>query len=163
MTADALGKSENFVEANDQKLTGSLLFDIYRQVNAYSVGETEKLVGVFGAESELIRKIADRESCVIVGRLANFVLENYSNTFHVFIHANKEDKIRHIVKRDGISEARAEEKIRKVDRERREHCKLVTGKEWGHSSYYDLALNTSDYGIEGSADWIVKMATAKVK
>lgn len=157
LTAEELRLPKEYIEKNDQRLTHSLLFDLYMQSNEYMDIEKERKKSVFEAETKVIREIAQKESCVIVGRLANFILKDCEHTFDVYLHAELENKIDHVMKRDGISRQEAERKIKIVEKERREHCILSTGKEWGFAKYYDLSLDTSLYGLEKTVDIIVDL------
>lgn len=163
LVAKETGKSPEYLEKTDQKLTNSFLFDLYMQCNAYAAGEKDSMITVFEAEKRVISDLAQKESCVIVGRLANFILPHNKNTLHVFLHGAMEDKIQHVMKRDQLSQQAAQHQIQKVEKERREHCRLVTGKEWGLSKYYDLSINTSVCGIPATKDIIQTFLASRSK
>lgn len=143
LVATETGKSPEYLEKTDQKLTNSFLFDLYKQCNAYMAGEQDSLSSVYESEKKVINDLANRESCVIVGRLANFMLPHNQNTLHVFLHGALESKINHVMSRDQLSYQDAKRQIQKVEKERQMHCLLATGKEWGMAKYYDLSINTS--------------------
>lgn len=103
-------------------------------------------------QSEIIRKFADRGSCVIVGRCADYVLKDYAGCMNVFICADREDRIRRIAKRYDMSERKAADKIRKIDRERKYYYESHTGREWGSTDTYPVVLNASRLGIERTVD-----------
>ncbi|MDD3220673.1 MAG: cytidylate kinase family protein [Lachnospiraceae bacterium] len=149
------GKTQAYIDKNDQKVTGSLIFDLYLESTAYTAGVAENGKSAFGAEEQVIKELAAKKSCVIVGRLANFTLQNHKNAFHIFVHGDMKDKVRRVMERDGLSRTEAEKKIKTMDRERGEHCRLVTGKEWGQARYYDLSVNTSKYNTEQIVDFIL--------
>lgn len=103
-------------------------------------------------QTEIIRKFADRGSCVIVGRCADYVLKDYANCISVFICADREDRIGRIAKRYDMSERKAAEKIKKVDRERKYYYESHTGYEWGGTDTYPVILNVSRLGVERTVD-----------
>ena len=94
---------------------------------------------LFRIEKKVINEIASKTSCVIVGRLANFILGDCDNTFHVFISSDLDTKIKRIMERDGLSSEEAGKKAQKVDRERATHCRYFTHREWGKADNYDYA------------------------
>ena len=110
----------------------------------YSSKDENSIKSIFKTEQEIIKEIASKKSCVIVGRLSNFILKD--SAFNVFLHANKEDSYK---------------KINRVNKERHEHCHLVTGREWGLAKHYDLSINTSLFGTENTAEYISQMAKIK--
>lgn len=155
LLAKETGKNEEYLKKTDQKLTNSFLFDLYLQCNAYTNDEKDGVEFVYEAEKKVIQEVAGKEGCVIVGRLANFILSKDENAFHVFLHSAMEDKIEKVMARESLPYKEASQQIQKVDRQRREHCRLVTGKEWGHSKYYDLCINTAGRSAEKVADGIL--------
>lgn len=106
---------------------------------------------VFQAQSRIIHEVASRESCVIVGRLANFVLRAHKRCFRVFIYAGREDRIRRVTTRYGVPAEAAEETLRRLDRERRAYCLHYTGGDWGARRHYNLMVDSSLLGEEGTA------------
>ncbi len=107
---------------------------------------------VYELQTEIIRKLADRGPCVIVGRCADQVLKDHENCIDVFICADMEDRVRRIAKRYDMSERKAADKITKVDRERRYYYESHTGLEWGSKETYQIVLNASRLGIERMVD-----------
>lgn len=152
MTAKESGLSADFVKANEQKLQDNRLFDLYSDITEIIPGEDPTRLAMFYAQSKIIRDLADKESCVIVGRLANFILQGKANCFNVFIHADKPHRLERIVSEYGIDKENAEKELQRIDKERAEHCLHFTGKEWGASTYYDLSINSSLLGIKGTAE-----------
>ena len=88
---------------------------------------------MFQIEKKVINEIASKDSCVIVGRLANFILGDHENTFHIFISSDSDAKIKRIMERDGLSLEEARKKARKVDRERATHCRYFYSQRVGKS------------------------------
>lgn len=107
---------------------------------------------VYQLQTEIIRKFADRGSCVIVGRCADYVLKDYANCIGVFICADMEDRIKRIAKRYDMSERKAADKIKKMDRERKYYYESHTGWEWGSTATHQIILNVSRLGMEKTVD-----------
>lgn len=109
----------------------------------------------FASEAEVIRHLA-KEPCIILGRAASEVLKEQRNAFHVYICADKEDRIHRIMENDGLSYDESEAAVEKTDRERSEYYHNLTGKAWGDVNNYHMILNTSEYGVEQSAEILLK-------
>lgn len=108
---------------------------------------------VFLAQFEAIKKIAQSETCVIVGRCADYVLRDYPNLVKVFICAPMEDKVKRAVEYYNISPNKAESVIRKKNKKRRSYYNFYTDKDWGKPSDYDLCINSKN-GIETAVEAI---------
>jgi uncharacterized membrane protein YczE/cytidylate kinase len=152
------GYSDEFVLNNDQKLTHSFLYDLYTQNYAYINGEDGKYDALFHAQEKTIKEIATKESCVIIGRLANFILAEQKNTFHVFICADMISKVKRVMMRECLKEKEAEKKIKKAESERTNYCRHFMQKEWGMANAYDLSLKADIYGVEKAAEIIMELA-----
>ena len=140
------GLCAEIFEKNDEKpISAFLSFS----AGKYDSGEMPLNHKVFLAQMQTIRKIADRESCVIVGRCADYVLKNYDNVINVFITAPFEDRVQRVIERDAIAPGRAEKKVRKVDKERASYYNFYSTKRWGVADSYDVCLDSSKFGIDG--------------
>ena len=115
---------------------------------------------LFLAQSEIIKGIAAKESAVIVGRCADYVLREHSPKLRVFIHTGIKARAERVAKRNGISESEAFDRISKTDRRRANYYNFYTGKKWGEITNYDLALDSSVLGVEGTAKIIAEVAKA---
>lgn len=147
------GFSEEFIEENEQKRKwGSSLNSEYN--------EEDKL---FVAESKIIKEVAKNESCVIIGRCADFVLEGEENLCKIFIYSNNEGKINRAVKYYNMEEKTALKEINKINKERAKHYKYYTNKEWNDFSNYDFTFNSDYLGVEQTAKVIKEIVTRKYK
>ncbi len=117
---------------------------------------------VFLAQFDAIRAIAQRESCVIIGRCADYVLRDMPNVVSVFIHASMEKKIERAVKYYGVNQNKAKDTIIKMDKKRRNYYNFYSDRDWGKANTYDLCL-TSDIGLDESVDAIKTFAERKLK
>lgn len=113
---------------------------------------------LFQAEQKVIKDLADKSSCVIVGRMSNFALKDYEKAFHVFISADLDVKIQHVMEREGLTKEEARKKIEKADLERKHHCKYFTNTDWGSAANYDITMKASRFGAKKAADIIIELA-----
>ncbi len=111
---------------------------------------------LFQFQSDTIRQLACGGDCLFLGRAADYILRERKDLFTVFLTANMEDRVQRVMQRDGLSERDAITFIEKTDKKRSDYYGFFTGKRWGDSSGYDLCLNTSRFGIEGSAEIIAQ-------
>lgn len=146
--AQESGLSEAVFKNFDEKKEG--LFSSGMGMYSYDMSLGQK---VFLAQFDAIKKIANVESCVIVGRCADYVLRDCENVINVFICAPMEDKIKRAVTYYGLKENKAQSEITKRNKKRRSYYNFYTDKEWGKASNYDLCIN-SRIGIEHCVDAI---------
>lgn len=149
LTAKESGLSEGLVRESEQRVDGAIAYD------------DEAQTAVFRAQSRLIRAIAARESCVIVGRLANFVLKDRPDSINVFIHAPRDFRIGRLVGLYGLTPDEAGERLERKDRERRAHCLHYTGQEWGDPANYQLMISSDLLGIEGTAETLFRIVSSR--
>ena len=106
------------------------------------------------AQANIIRKIADNGSCVIVGRAADYVLRNYKNVMRVFIHAPEEYRIGRVMEVYGDTLSEAKRNIRRSDKARASYYRHISGKRWGDAGNYELIVDSS-VGVEKAAELIL--------
>jgi cytidylate kinase len=111
---------------------------------------------IFLAQFDSIKKIAQQESCVIVGRCADYALADEPDCINIFVHANLDDRIKWISKRMNITESKAKDQIQKNDKQRASYYNYYTSKKWGDSRSYDLTLNTSKLTTDQCVELIIK-------
>ena len=122
--AEETGLSEEYIEENEQK-RGILSTLENDQVTGLSSKDE-----LFIKETELIKKLARKDSCVIVGRCADFILKNNRNVVKVFVYSDMEDKIKRATKFYGLNKEKAEKEIKNIDKQRANHYKYYTEREW---------------------------------
>lgn len=167
LAAKESGFSEKFFEENDeQRGFIQTLFGMHAPLisdnNFYNNKFSQD--GLFQFQSEAITKAADKGSCVFVGRAADYVLRTYPNVVNIFITANMKDRIKLVCQRLGCDEKDAKKLIIDKESERASYYNYYTGKKWGHSSSYDLCINSSYMGLEKTAKFIgdyIRMRLAK--
>ena len=112
------------------------------------------------AQDQIIKKIADNGSCVIVGRAAEYVLREYDNVVKIFIHAPEEYKVKTVMNVYGDSEEDAIRNVKRSDTSRASYYKNISGEKWGKTENYDLCIDAS-IGVEASAELILKYVENK--
>lgn len=117
---------------------------------------------VFLAQFEAIKMIADRESCVIVGRCADYVLRENKNVVNVFITAPIEDRVKRAVKYYNLDEKKAKETIIKMDKKRASYYNFYSDKKWGRADSYNLTID-SNIGIDEACEVIKSYVEKKLK
>lgn len=159
MAAKNSGMCKEMFEMHDEKPTNSFLYsmvmDTYAGIyNPQTMIEMPINQKVFLAQFDTIRNIADKESCVIVGRCADYALEDMNNVTSIFIHADIEARIQRIMERYDLKENKAKDMIIKTDKRRASYYNYYSNKEWGKASTYDLTIDSSKLGIEKSVQLI---------
>ncbi len=155
LAAEKSGFSPEYVEQNEQSIKNPILHDFF----AWYAGPLEQsdlpmVDQLFAKESALIKELSQKGSCIIVGRLANYILKDQPNAFHVFVSADLDAASERVAKRDNISLQAAASKVTKVNHERAIHCKHFTKTDWGNVKNYDLCIKSDDFGVEETAQVI---------
>ena len=160
MASEDSGISEGLFNQADEKLKRTPLFF------GKSKGEyTGKLISpdsdefvsdhnLFNYQAKIIREIAERESCVIIGRAADYVLKGNPGVVSVFVHASREYCIRQAIERRAFTGKDVEKFIEKTDKYRSDFYRYYTGQEWSNARNYDLCLNSERLGFEGTMEAI---------
>lgn len=151
------GFSAEFFEESDEKKRFFSLSSIF--ANGFS--ETENYMsdrGIFKMQSQTIMKIAEQGSAVIVGRCSDYILRDMGCTLDVFLTSPLEIRAARIAERTGMSLEEAARLAEEKDRKRAEYYNYYTFTDWGVASTYDLCLDSSILGIEGTADFIIDFA-----
>ena len=160
--AKSSGFCKEIFENHDEKPTSSFLYSLV--MDTYSGGSYSSAPfldmplnhKVFLAQFDTIKKIAEQESCVIVGRCADYALADNPDCLNIFVHAEMEDRISWISKRKDLTENKARDLIQKTDKQRASYYNYYTCKKWGDSRSYDLCLNTRKISKEACVDMILE-------
>ena len=151
------GLSEEYIESSEQKRN---ILEIFNSGYYAGLNNSDEL---FIKESELIKEVAEKETCVIIGRCADFILKDRNDVLKVFIYSNNEDKLKRVTEIYGMDKSIAEKEIKRINKLRANHYKYYTGKEWNNNSNYDICINSDELGVEKSADLVCKMVEDKEK
>lgn len=159
MVAEKSGFTVDFVEENDQRLSRSMLFQIAvtGTLPPWITAPKEEVAlgGLFETQAEIIRELASKGGCVIVGRCADYILRDDPNRISVFIRGETKDKAQRCVKEYGLGPNLAQGEMLRRDKERADYYNHYTGRTWGNAENYDICLNSSLFGIEGCVDMII--------
>ena len=148
MTAGTTGYTPEFVKKNEEIMTNSLLYDLVNQMYLNTDRQDEAPKDkIFEAECQVIRNLAKKGNCVIVGRCADYVLRNYGNCLKVFFSAPLVSRIRRVAQRQNITEGEAKATLQKNEKLRADNYRYYTRRMWGAAGNFDLSLNT-DLGEE---------------
>lgn len=118
---------------------------------------------LFRIQADAIRKAAADHSCIFIGRGADYVLREFPRCVNVFVTADMKDRIRAVCQHENVNEQKARERIEQVDKERARFYNFFTSGTWGAAATYDLCINSSILGMEGSADFIKQFALKKLE
>lgn len=148
MTAGTTGYTPEFVKKNEEIMTNSLLYDLVNQMYLNTDRQDEAPKDkIFEAECQVVRNLAKKGNCVIVGRCADYVLRNSENCLKVFFSAPLASRIRRVAQRQNISEREAKATVQKNEKLRADNYRYYTRRMWGAAGNFDLSLNT-DLGEE---------------
>ena len=148
MTAGTTGYTPEFVKKKEEIMTNSLLYDLVKQMYLNTDRQDEAPKDkIFEAECQVVRNLAKRGNCVIVGRCADYVLRNSGNCLKVFFSAPLASRIRRVAQRQNISEGEAKATVQKNEKLRADNYRYYTRRMWGAAGNFDLSLNT-DLGEE---------------
>lgn len=166
IAAKESGLCEELFESHDEKPTSSFLYSLV--MDTYSLGYSSGSFidmpinhKIFLAQFDTIKKIADQGPCILVGRCADYALENYDNVINVFIYADLDKRIRRVAREFDITDAKAKDIITKTDKKRASYYNYYTNKEWGDAKSYDLCINSGELGIQGTAQVILDYMNLK--
>ena len=118
---------------------------------------------LFRIQADAIRKAAADHSCILIGRGADYVLRDFPRCVNVFVTADMKDRIQAVCQHENVNEQKARERIEQVDKERARFYNFFTSGTWGAAATYDLCINSSILGMEGSADFIIQFALKKLE
>lgn len=153
------GLSERTVEKEGEYSTMSLLFNLAtRGISGFDVANKDNMLMrdvVNAYQTEYIKELAEKGPCVIVGRSADYILEDREDCLHIFIHGDLEDRARRVVEEHGIDPNEAEKHVLDRDKKRSKYYRHITDQVWGHAGNYDLCLNSSKLGIDGCVELIL--------
>lgn len=160
------GFCEEIFETHDEKPTRSFLYSLV--MDTHSFGYSPSLFSdmplnhkIFLAQFDAIKKLAEEGGSVMVGRCADYALENNENCIRVFIYAPLEDRIARVSKIREMSYAKTKDMIIKTDKQRASYYNYYTNKKWGDPQSYDICINSSLLGIDGTVALIKSIVEKK--
>ena len=172
LAADESGLSPKFIEKSEQSLSSGWRYKMMLGSNYssnYATATTPNTLPlvdqIYNAQRTIILKVAKESPCVIVGRCADYILHTSeefadSDILKLFVYANPDDRIKRAIEAYGIPEKDAKKTITQVNKRRANHYNTFTEWTWGAYEHYDMLINRSYAGIEGTAGLIVDAAKA---
>lgn len=153
MASDESGINEALFGKVDEKKKNMPLFRIAKKAYTGEIipPDSEDFVSndnLFNYQAKVIKELADTESCIIIGRCADYILKDYENVIRLFFYAPREDCITRVMRQNGGTEKDIVKKIEQTDKRRAEYYKYYTGKEWYDARNYDLCLDTTTMSYE---------------
>ncbi len=168
MVSDDSGIKESYFHLADEKPGENLMYKIVKtmtpRLTKPSLGSdllTDE--NLFRFQSELIMKLAEQQSCVIVGRCGDYLLREMDHVYKVFISADLSARIARIKEVQSIPEEEAEKRIRKMDKSREEYYRYYTGLQWDSTQHYDICLDSARLGYDGCVEVILKYIEERQK
>ena len=160
------GICQELFETHDEKPTSSFLYSLV--MDTYSLGYSAGSYAdmpinhkVFLAQFDTIKKIASEGPCILVGRCADYALEDFDNVLSVFIHADMNARIRRIARIYDLTDAKAKERIVKTDKQRASYYNYYSNKKWSDADSYNICLDSSVLVIDGTAEAIERLVEIK--
>ena len=157
VAAKESGLSHQFLQAYDERPTNSFFYSLVMGQQNLLVGAQTVTVEQLAAKAQrdAVQSVADKGSCVIVGRCADYLLRERGGLLRVFICADWDKRIDRVCRRDGLGQKEAEEKLRRMDKTRAAYYSFHTDRKWGAAETYDLCINSSRKGPDATADLIL--------
>ena len=155
MAAQRSGMDEQYIVRNEQSIPSFWLKCILSKNSEQPLESSLSSDDVlFVSESKIIQELAARESCIIVGRCADFILKDYPRAVKVFCYSDLQHALTRCVQEYGIPRQNAETEIRRINRNRIHHYEYYTGRKWGEPHHYNLMLNTGTIGLQTACQLI---------
>lgn len=142
MAAGSTGYEPQFIKDREENMTNSLLYDLMNQMYIYSDSQESPQDEIFESEGKVIRDLAVKGNCIIIGRCADYILRNRPHTLKVFLHAPEAFRVKRIMETEQLSKEEALQKIRQTDQRRSDNYRYYTRQIWGRAQNYDITLNT---------------------
>ena len=157
LNSDESGIKESFYHMADEKAGNKLLYRIVKslapELGTPSLGpDLIAADNLFRFQSEVIRKLAAEEDCVIIGRCADYVLDGFDGLVKVYLYADMDYRVERIKELGYYDLKDVKKNIKRIDRERRDYHRYYTGRDWENVENYDLMLNTARLGTEGAVE-----------
>lgn len=168
MASDYSGLNESLFVKADEKLTGNMLTKLLKKfpdMNHIAEPTQKEFVSdinLFNIQAEIIRSLAETESCIIIGKCANHILRSYQNVISVYIEASRDFCVKTVIKRLHVTNEQAHSMIYQTDKYRADYYKYYSGGEvWTNPIAYDMTLNSGRIGWDHCVDIIADFIKIK--
>ena len=168
MAAEHSGFGQEFFEKADEKPAKGFFATLLGYLRSPFAGDDAiynnplSHDALFKMQSDVIRQLAERESCIFVGRCADYILRENPRCVNVFLTADDADRIDRIRRRQGCTAGEARAMMERVDARRASYYNYYSSRTWGEAATYHLCVSTSPLGDEGTADFILEFAARKL-
>lgn len=162
LAAKKSGFAIDYIKNTEEQVTPNFLFNL--AANGYYANTVFINDGLpasdslFLMQSKIIRELAEKGPCVVVGRCADYILRSRHDCMNVFVYAPLADRVARAVKDYGLPAAGAEKTVQRNDKIRAKHYQYYAGAKWGETRRYDLTINSSTFGVEAAAKVIAAAA-----
>ncbi|RPF49099.1 cytidylate kinase [Hydrogenoanaerobacterium saccharovorans] len=164
LAAKESGFDEDVFKNADESASSSLLYSLSLGMYSSAAGRADGLSGmtlndrIYVFQSKVIRDIAAKGSCVIVGRCADYILADNPDAIHVFVHSDMRSRLKRVIERYNIPAEKAEQLVLKTDKRRATYHDYYASYKWGRAENYHLALNSDFIGLDNAAEVIAAFA-----
>lgn len=168
LASEESGLCREFFEKADEKASQTILGGLFGTrfpfvtEGAYPYNSYLSNDSLFKIQSDVIRHLAEKQSCLFVGRCADYILRDHPRCVNVFVSASPEARIERLMQLHNISEEEAEDLIEKADKKRSSYYNYYSYKTWGAAATYHLCIDSSVLGIEGTVEFIKKFVRLKL-
>jgi len=159
------GLEQKFLEDADERASFGIFGSITGWFSSF-INPPENVSidnGLFKIQSDIIKQLARKESCIFVGRCADYVLRDHPRCISVFICADIEERIKNISQRKNTAPEKTAGEIERIDKRRAKYYNFYSGRTWGAAQTYHLCINSSVLGIDETAGYIAEFANKKLK
>lgn len=170
LASEDSGINERLFNTADEKVKQSVFSKMFKTEKAYKGDvispKSDEFVSddnLFNYQAKVVRELAEKENCVIVGRCADYVLKDCDHVLSVFIHGPKDFCMQEAAKKINLTGKELERFIAKTDKERADYYKYYTGREWTDARNYDLCLDSSKLGFERCVEEIIAYMNVRFK
>ena len=150
--------SRDLIDAFDEKRMSAFIL----HAGGYGLNENFRLnMQVVSAQFEAMRDIAEKGNCIFVGRCADYILRDHDDLISVFILGDMDERLKCLERRQGLDEVEARKKIKEVDKDRSSFYRYYSDHTWGDAQNYDMCINSSKLGVEGTVQVILDYIKAR--
>lgn len=150
--------SRDLIDAFDEKRMSAFIL----HAGGYGLNENFRLnMQVVSAQFEAMRNIAEKGNCIFVGRCADYILRDHDDLISVFILGDMDERLKCLERRQGLDEVEARKKIKEVDKDRSSFYRYYSDQTWGDAQNYDMCINSSKLGVEGTVATIMSYIKAR--
>ena len=150
--------SRDLIDAFDEKRMSAFIL----HAGGYGLNENFRLnMQVVSAQFDAMRNIAEKGNCIFVGRCADYILRDHDDLVSVFILGDMDERLKCLERRQGLDEAEARKKIKEVDKDRSSFYRYYSDQTWGDAQNYDMCINSSKLGVEGTVETIMSYIKAR--